>query len=257
MLDLKYLESLASTFGNVQFREKRSGLFKVLIPFFYEDGDMYDIFIEECPVNKSLLRISDYGLTLMKLSYNFEIDTPKKKEILNSTILQNRCSIDDGLIYLDILPKQFSMGVYQFAQVISKVNAMDIISYDNVQSMFYDYLNQYISTNLTKYNYTRNFFPTKDTQLVVDYRIPPRTHSAKPLFIFGVNENTKASKVVICCLSFQKQRIPFRSLIVHEDFDGLSSFNRNQITNAADKQFVTLDDFQSEGIDYIERELAS
>lgn len=77
------------------------------------------------------------------------------------------------------------------------------------------------------------------------------------MFIFGVNENTKASKVVISCLSFQKQKIPFRSLIVHEDFDGLSSFYRNQITNMADKQFTSLDDFRTEGLDYISRELAS
>ena len=257
MLDLQCLEVLSSTFGTMQFREKRSGIFKILVPFFYEDGDMYDIFIEECPKDKSLLRISDYGLTLMKLSYNFEIDTERKRDVLNSTILQNRCSIDNGMIYLDIVPEQFSMGIYQFAQVISKVNAMDMLSYDIVQSMFYDYLNQYISKNLKKYNYTRNYTPTKDTQLIVDYKIPALSQNAKPLFVFGVNENTKASKVVISCLSFQKQKIPFRSLIVHEDFEGLSAFNRNQITNAADKQFVSLDDFQNEGIDYIERELAS
>lgn len=257
MLDLQSLESLASTFGAIQFREKRSGVFKVLVPFFYEDGDMYDIFIEECPRNNSLLRISDYGLTLMKLSYNFEIDTPKKREVLDSTIQQNRCSIDNGMIYLDITAKQFSMGIYQFAQVISKVNAMDMLSYDTVQSVFYDYLNQYVVDHLKKYNYTKDYTPTKDPQLIVDYKIPSSSQNTKPLFIFGVNENTKASKVVISCLSFQQQKIPFRSLIIHENFDGLSSFYRNQITNAADKQFVSLDDFENGGIDYIDRELAS
>lgn len=91
----------------------------------------------------------------------------------------------------------------------------------------------------------------------MDYHIPIKTEGSKPLFVFGVNENTKASKVVISCLSFQKQKIPFRSLIVHEDFDGLSSFYRDQITNMADKQFTSLDDFRAEGIDYISRELAS
>jgi hypothetical protein len=257
MLDMQYLESLNQGFTNIGFREKRSGLFKILVPFFHEDGDMYDLFIEECPKNKDLLRISDYGLTLMRLSYNFEIDTPRKQEVLESTVLQNRCSISNGMIYLDLLPNQFNMGIYQFAQVITKVAAMDILSYDTVQSMFYDYLNSYMAANLRKYNYTKNYSPTKDNQLVVDYSIPAQSGSAKPLFIFGVNENTKASKVVISCLSFQKQKIPFRSLIIHENFDNLSSFNRNQITNAADKQFVSLDDFRTEGIDYIERELAS
>ena len=73
----------------------------------------------------------------------------------------------------------------------------------------------------------------------------------------GKNENRKASKVIISCLSFQQKKIPYRSLIIHEDFEGLSSFYRNQITNAADKQFATLDDFRTGGMEYIERELAS
>ena len=89
MLNLQGLESLITEFKTLQFREKRLGLFKILVPFFYEDGDMYDLFVEECPCNTNLLRISDHGLTLMKLSYNFDIDTPRKKEILESTISQN------------------------------------------------------------------------------------------------------------------------------------------------------------------------
>jgi len=257
MLNLQGLESLTTEFKTLRFREKRLGLFKVLVPFFYEDGDMYDLFVEECPDNTSLLRISDHGLTLMKLSYNFDIDTPRKKEILESTISQNRCLFSNGMIYLDIYPQQFVTGIYQFAQVISKVNAMDMLSYDVVQSLFYEHLNTFMHESLKQYNFTKDFRPTKDNQLVVDYHIPAQAIGTKPLFIFGVNENTKASKVVISCLSFQKQKIPFRSLVIHEDFDDLSSFYRNQITNMADKQFTSLDDFRAEGIDYISRELAS
>ena len=256
MLDLQSLESYTKEFHALQFREKRSGLFKVIVPFFYEDGDMYDIFVEESPQG-NCLRISDYGLTLMKLSYNFEIDTPKKQETLESTVLQNRCSLNNGAIYLDVLPQQFSMGIYQFAQVVTKITTMDILSYDSVQSVFYDYLSAYMAERFQQYNYVPNYTPTNDNQLIVDYRIPPKSNASKQLFLFGVNENTKASKVVISCLSFQQKKIPFRSLIIHEDFDGLSSFYRNQITNAADKQFVTFDDFRTSGLEYIERELAS
>lgn len=256
MLNLGALEAIAKEFRSIQFREKRSGIFKVLVPFFYEDGDMYDIFVEESPQNSSLIRISDYGLTLMKLSYNFEIDTPKKEEVLQRTITQNHCILNEGLIFLDITPQQFQMGIYQFAQTISKVNAMDMLSYDTVQSMFYDYLDIFMAESFHNYICDKNFLPTKDKQLIVDYKISKKS-STKPLFIFGVNENTKASKVVISCLSFQKQKIPFRSLIIHENFDGLSSFYRNQITNAVDKQFASLDDFRTEGMDYIERELVS
>ena len=257
MLDLLSLQTAARDFPRIDFREKRTGLFKILLPFFHEDGDMYDLFVEECPKNHSLLRLSDYGLTLMRLSYNFEIDTTRKSEVLENTILQNRCLFHDGEIYLDIAPEQFSMGIYQFAQVIAKVCAMDMLSYDTAQSLFYENLNRYMTDQLEKYHYQKNYTPTSDRQLIVDYRFPPASPRGRSLFVFGVNENTKASKVVISCLSFKQKKIPFRSVIVHEDFGGLSVFNRNQITNTVDKQFATLDDFCAEGSEYIAGELVS
>ena len=256
MLDITRLEAMSREFHQIAFREKRTGLFKVIVPFFHEDGDMYDMFIEECPGNNTLLRISDYGLTLMRLSYSFDIDTPKREEVLLSIISQNRCRYDTGLVYLDIAPSQFSMGIYQFAQVITKISSMEVMGHDVAQSMFFTNLNECMAQSFQQFHYDKDYTPTDDNQLTVDYRIPPIHEGAKSLFVYGVSENTKAAKVIICCLAFQQNKIPFRSLIIHEDFDGLSRFNRNQITNAADKQFVSLDDFHEKGVEYITREFA-
>ena len=128
MLDLN---SLKKEFGQIDFREKRPGIYKVLLPYFYEDGDMYDVFIEECG---SRIRISDHGLTLMKLSYTFDIDTDHKQEVLENIIQQNRCKIDSGNIYLDVTPGQFTGGIYQFIQTVSKVSTMEIISKEIIKS---------------------------------------------------------------------------------------------------------------------------
>ena len=105
------LNDLCQRFGRIDFREKRPGLYKVLVPFFHEDGDMYDIFVEEVPGNSEKLRISDYGLTLMKLSYTFDIDTENKQQVLESIIRQNRCDLDNGSIFLVIAPNQFEAGL--------------------------------------------------------------------------------------------------------------------------------------------------
>ena len=247
MLDIG---ALKREFGQIDFREKRPGLYKVLLPYFYEDGDMYDIFIEEVG-NK--IRISDYGLTLMKLSYNFDFDTEHKKEVLNNIIVQNRCKIDNGDIYLDVNAQQFTGGVYQFIQTISKVSTIEIISKEIIKSCFYELTAEFILESLNKYNIKSNIIPIKNSDLIVDYAI---SDIPKPLYIFGVGDDSKASKVVISCLTFQTQHLPFRSVIIHEDFNKLSQFNRTQITNTADKQFTSLDDFKSKGIEYIDREIA-
>lgn len=248
MLDLESLKQIA---GTVNFREKRVGVYKVLAPFFYEDGDMYDIFIEE--LGQGRIRISDYGLTLMKLSYGFDIDTEHKQEVLETIILQNRVQIDNGLIYLDIFPHQFAAGINQFAQVISKVTNMDIIGRELQKSMFPEMLHTFVTEFLKDFDVTENYTPTSDGQLTVDYKIA----APRPIFLYGVGENAKASKVVISCLTFKNQKVPFRSLIVYEDMDRLSRFNRAQLTNVVEKQYYTLDGFREQGIDYIRDEISA
>jgi len=249
MLDI---DGLRRTFGQFDFREKRIGVYKVLAPFFYEDGDMYDIFVEELP-GESKIRISDYGLTLMKLSYTFDIDTEHKQEVLDTIVLQNRAHINNGLIYLDVFPRQLDVGVNQIAQVISKVSNMDIIGREVQRSLFPELLRTFVTESLKDLNVEEGYTPTNDKHLTVDYKIPGK----RPIFLYGVNENTKAAKVVISCLTFKNQAVPFRSLIVYEDMDRLSRFNRVQLTNVAQKQYFSLDGFREQGVGYIRDELSA
>jgi hypothetical protein len=46
--------------------------------------------------------------------------------------------------------------------------------------------------------------------------------------------------------------------MIHEDFEtGLSKKDQKRITNAADKQFTTLDDFKKDAEGYFAREIPS
>ena len=245
------IDKLRESFnGKIFFDEVASNTLRIIAPFFHEDGDMYDLFLVE---KNGVLQICDFGTTIMRLSYKSEIDTKNKIHIFERIIKDNGVKNDDGNLYLFTTYNSFFADLMQFQIAVSKVSNMDILRREIIKSMFYEYLDEYVLTNLSRYGVTQNYILTNDSQLTVDYCIP----CPKPLFIFGVNENTKASKVVISCLSFQKKKLPFRSLIVHENFDELSAFNRNQITNAVDKQYTTLEDFKAEGMEYIQRELAS
>ncbi|MCD8357484.1 MAG: DUF1828 domain-containing protein [Clostridia bacterium] len=254
MLTLDHLYKMQQNFGSIAFREKRPNVFKVILPIYYEDGDMYDIFVEESPFDSSKIRICDYGITLMKLSYTFDLDTPHKNEIFNDIISQNRCQFDNGNIYIDVFPAQLECGIYQLAQVISKVSNMEIISRESLKSYFYEFLDSFVFEDLAKhYSVTKSTSPGNNKDCVVDYEIA----SQKPIYLFGVNDNNKASKVVISCLNFMQENISFRSLIVHENFEKLSGFNQKQITNVSDKQYTSFDEFRNNGLTYITRELSA
>lgn len=249
---MQQLESLLKEqFGRqIALEEVSRNVYRVYAPFFHEDGDMYSIYLDE-EENRILIR--DFGNTLLRVSYAFDFDTPKKREILQNLVKSNYGSLTDGELSIETTIDMLPSAFFQFTQLVSKVSSMDILRREVVKSLFYENLDTFISSELKEFQIQKDYRPTRDNELVVDYYIPAN----KPLYLFGVNENTKASKTVISCLTFQKQRLSFRSLIIHENFNELSSFNRNQLTNAADKQYTSLEDFKSEGKDYINRETAS
>lgn len=213
---------------------------------------MYDLFVQESPLDPHKLRICDKGLTLMKLSYTFEIDTPKKESILKGIIFQNRCGISDGEIYLDCNSDQFEYAIYQYAHTISKVMNTEILTRETIRSMFIENLrfNLHQVSSRLEANLSENIAPLPDTSLRADYSLE---RNGKIIYLFGINSDTKASKAIISCLNFQKAQIAHNSLAIHENFESLSAFYRTQITNVVDKQFTSLDVFKNEQDRYFNR----
>ena len=225
---------------------------RLYAPFFHEDGDMLSMYIE-LDDNGDIVRINDFGNTLMRVSYTFDLGTDNKQNVLRNIVTSNSGILDRGEIIMETDSQRLCETIFQYSQLVAKVSNIDILQREVVRSLFYDYLDDFVQNYLAEFEVKKFYTPTKEKELLVDYCIP----AARPLFLFGVNENNKASKTIISCLSFHKQQIPFRSLVVHEDYDKLSPFNRKQIMNVGDKQFFRLDDFKAEGLEYIRREVCA
>ncbi len=112
-----------------------------------------------------------------------------------------------------------------------------------IQSLFYEQLAEFVEEKLTAYRPRRGTLPIADhDEYEVDFQfdIGPR-----PIFLFGVKDNDKARLATISCLEFQRRRIPFKGVMVHQDFDGgTTRKDRTRITSASDKQFPSLDDWR-------------
>ena len=248
---MDYLEILKKQFNNrIDFREKRPGIMQLYAPFYHEDGDMLDIFIEQR--NDGTIMISDYGMTLMRLSYSYDLDTPNKEQIFERIIKENGLREQDGNIYLETSVNQLYNALFQFTQVIGKVSTMSYYKREVVKSLFYELLDDFVITALKKFNPQSHYVPDpQKNYLEVDYYFPI---SKKSIYLFGVKDSQKARLSTIACLEFQRSKIPFTSIIVHDDFENLSKKDRKLITNAADKQFTNLDDFTAGIVDYLDRE---
>jgi hypothetical protein len=248
------LEELRSQFnGRMGFKEKRPGVIQVFAPLFHEDGDMIDIFLD-LPINgSSTVRISDHGLTLMRLSYSFDIDTPNKKRILGRMVSENGVQEHNGVLFVDTRWESLYPALLQFAQLVAKVTNMQLFKREVIQSLFYELLDESVVEKLKRFGPRSSVFPLEERD---DLEVPYAFGTERPVYLFGVKDNQQARLATISCLAFQKEKLRFTSVIVHEDFEVLTKKDRTRITNAADKQFTSLEDFRANAEEYLEREAA-
>ena len=202
------------------------------------------------------LRVGDHGMTLMRLTYSYDLDTVNKQRIFNRILAENRILEADGRLYIEAELDGLYPAILQFAQTVAKVSSMAYFKREVIQSLFYEQLDEFIEERLAGYNPRPGALPIAGhDEYEVDYQfdVGPR-----PLYLFGVKDSDKARLVTISCLEFQRRRLPFKSVMVHQDFEsGIGNKDRTRITNAADKQFTSLDHFRETGPQFFERERAA
>jgi uncharacterized protein DUF1828 len=254
---MKAIELLSDQFNHhISLVEKRPGVQQVYAPLFHEDGDMVEMFLD-VPKDAELkegqtIRISDHGLTLMRLSYTFDIDTPNKERIFRRILAENNIQENDGELFYETTPDSLYPALLHFAQAVAKVCSMRLYKREVLSSLFEEMLDDFIASELSKYRPEKSVIPVPERDdLEVDWRLTP---NGIPVFVFGIKDGAKARLATIACLEFQRKKLPFKSLAVHEDFDKLPKKDRTRLTNACDKQFTSLDEFRDHIAEYLERE---
>jgi len=251
----EHLDAIRSQMNDhVRFAEKAPGVYQAMTPFFHEDGDMIEVYLEKAGDNGKV-RITDHGMTVMRLSYFYDIDTPNKERIFHKILSENQVSEDNGRLFIDAEGPSVYPSMMQFIHTVGKVTNMQQFKREVIKSLFFELLDEFVMEDLAQFSPKKQFYPIDDREdLEVDYSL---NDHPKPLYIFGVNNSLKARLTTICCLEYQKGKIPHKSLIVHENFELLNKKDQTRITSAADKQFTDLDDFRKRGKDYILRERAA
>lgn len=254
---MKVIDMLRGQFGDfVRIEEKRPNIQQVYAPLYHEDGDMMDIFLD-LPKDADLssgqrVRLSDHGLTLMRLSYTFDLDTPNKEKIFNRILLETGVNEENGEIFLDTDSESLYPSLMQFSQAIGKVCNMRLFRRETISSLFEELLAEFIQEKLARYQPVQSVFPIPERDdLEVDWQFKP---NGTPLFLFGVKDISRARLTTISCLEFQRNSLSFRSIVVHEDFEKISRKDKTRLTSASDKQFTSLDDFKQNAEQYFSRE---
>ena len=237
--------------GKLNFYERRVGIYQIILPILHEDGDMVDIYIQESPKGEGYVRVCDFGMALMRLSYTFEVSTPTRERILDSILINNRVGLDGSSLYLDAPIGLLYESVLQFAGCVQKVCNMRYWSRETVRSAFYDDLNNYVESKMKQFSPVRDHTPLEsDGIFSVDWFLK---HNNRNHYVFGVGGDDKAKNVTISLLEFQKAKLPFISLVVHENMEELGKKPSLYLTKNADIQYPDLDNFREKAIEDILR----
>ena len=114
------------------------------------------------PEEKAMSAFCDFGMTLMRLSYTYEITTPARQQIFENILINNSVSNDAGNLYLDAPVGNLYESILQFVGCAQKVCNMRYWTREITRSVFYDDLRDYVTVNLPQFSLlpTSFQFPT-------------------------------------------------------------------------------------------------
>lgn len=218
---------------DVKVVARADGVFRVATPFTFSDGDSYSIHLQQVP---SGIRLTDSGNTLMRLSYENDIDRLREgtrgrvyTQILNEMDLQE----EGGAFFMDVLPDEVGRGVFRFGQALTKIHDLTFLNRIKTESTFYDDLKQSLISILGEdklhCGYTHPTL-TDAAKYPIDYFIQGR---AQPVYLFGVPSQDKARLATIILERLLRESADFDSIIVFSNSEDIPRMDIARLMNAA------------------------
>ena len=228
--------------GTVTVRQKAEGLWHVDTPWTFPDGDGYSIYISTAPTGG--LRISDQGLTLMRMSY--ENDLTKLRDgtrgrLLGQVLADAGLQEDDGEFFLDSTADDLGASVLRLGQGLTRVHDLRFLNRVRVESTFYDDLRAKLQSLVGQERLTEGYVVpgvANGSDYRVDYFIEG---GAVPLYLFGVPNRDKARLATIILQHLIGSRQDFNSMIVYQNMADLPRPDLSRLTNAANDMIDSLD----------------
>ena len=249
----QYMALLSDFHNRIKLTERRPGIYQVFLPLYHDDGDMMDIYLQEAAGGK--IRVSDFGSTMMRLSYSYDVDSDAKMKILTAILKEVGVSENNGAFFIDTKPEFLYPTILQLGQCEGRVMNMRLYRHSQIKSLFYENVRNHIFSGLAHFNPKEKVFPIDGhEEYEVDYGLV--LDGKKPIYLFAAKENNAALRAALSCSQFQLNKLNFTSIVVHENYEDLGRKERKMVISAADKVFPDYAAFEIGSVAYLDRLLA-
>ncbi|NLT49797.1 MAG: DUF1828 domain-containing protein [Ignavibacteria bacterium] len=249
-LDIRKLqETLCNIMcASISIREKNSNLLFVETPFYFADGDPYQIYIKEMPTG--IIRLTDMGHTMMHLSY--ENDTDKFREgtrgrIFDQIKAETMIEEENGEIYIETQIENLGLNIFRIGQALTKINDLTFLNRASAQSTFYEDLHEQLFKIVAEDKIIKDYFYEEmenSRDYPIDYKIDGKY---APLFLFGIPNRDKARLTTIILERLLRAKADFDSLLIFSNQGDIPKQDLARLTNAGGEMIASLDaeaDFQ-------------
>ena len=238
-MDIKALQKNISEgfHKNIFLKEKRPNLYQVFLPFYYPDGDMIEIFLE---INGNNIIIQDMGMTLMRLSYNFDLNSKNKKKVFNEILNNYQMEESEGNLKIIASCDEIFSYLIQFIQVVIKISDLEFLKREVVRSLFYEYFEKFIIIDLENFKPIKEFYPDFDTekQYPAPYAIPIKNKD--PFCIYPIASDDKCNESTITVQHYELHNFKPETMAVFENQESIGRKPLARLSNVVGKQFSTL-----------------
>ena len=228
--------------ANVKVKARGDLLWQVDTPWTFPDGDAYSIYVSPGPTGG--LRISDQGLTMMRLSYDNDIGKLRegtRGRLLSQVLADAGLQDDEGEFYLDATADALGAGVLRLGQALTRIHDLTFLNRLRVESTFYEDLREKLQELVGTERLTENYVVpgvSNARDYPVDYLV---SGGAVPLYLFGVPTRDKAQLATIVLQHLIQARLDFDSMVVFQNAADLPRPYLSRLMNAANDMIDSLD----------------
>lgn len=202
----------------VRVERRPDGVLMLEADFEFPDGDRYPIYPSEAPGG---VRLSDIGDTLMRISYDHDIDAflAGGRGLLIERILGvERVGQDGGVFYLDAPTDRLSEALFRYGRALTRIYDLTLHSRSRAASTFYEDLADLLLQTMAGERIQRDHLlpdlPNAEAY-PVDYRFEGK--NGGQVFLYGVPNRDKARLTTIILSRFHQLHLDFDSILVFSD----------------------------------------
>ena len=228
--------------ADISISQKNASLLAIQTPFYFPDGDPYQLFIREMP--GGVLRLSDMGHSIMHLSYENDVDKFRegtRGNLFNQIKAETFVEENDGKLHIDTPVESLATDIFRLSEAITRITDLTFLNRARAESTFYEDLKEQLTRIVSEEKITKDYF-YEEMENAQDYWNEYRIEGKhSPLFLFVIPNKDNARLTTIILERLLRSNANFDSLLIFSDQSTIPRSDLARLSNAGGEMIASLD----------------